>query len=150
MLLYRICRAAYAGDLSGQGAKLYGGRWNSIGKPMVYLASSRSLAILEVLVHLQPMMVPHDFTITTFEAPDNTAFVNADTLPEGWNDFPEPDYLKAIGNDFLNKNEHLFLKVPSAIVKQEFNYLLNPLHADIHQIKVVETTPFAFDIRLIK
>lgn len=150
MLLYRICRATYAGDLSGQGAKLYGGRWNSIGKPMVYLASSRSLAMLEVLVHLQPMMVPHDFTITTFDAPDHAAVINPGSLPEGWDDFPEPDCLKTIGNDFLSNQQHLFLKVPSAIVKQEFNYLLNPLHAEVSQIKIVETIPFAFDIRLIK
>src|SRR6201986_3495365 len=127
MILYRIVKCAYA-DLSGTGARLYGGRWNSEGKPMVYLASSRSLAILEALAHLSPTNMPDDYCMIVVEAPDNIAEVDINTLPENWQEYPEQNILKQIGNVFLQKKEKLMLKVPSAIVKEEYNYLLNPLH----------------------
>jgi RES domain-containing protein len=147
MILYRITRRPYA-DLSGTGARLYGGRWNSEGKPMVYLTSSRSLAMLEALVHLSLTNVPYDFCIMTVETPDDILEVPVNTLAPHWDEYPEPNNLKVIGNNFLAEKKHLLLKVPSAIVKEEYNYLLNPLHPDAGQVKILSIDPFVFDQRL--
>jgi RES domain-containing protein len=147
MILYRIVKCAYA-DLSGTGARLYGGRWNSEGRSMVYLASSRSLAVLEALVHLSPTNIPSDFCIMTIDAPDDVLEITVEQLPKNWNEYPEHNSLKQIGNDFLIKQKHLLLKVPSAIVKEEFNYLLNPLHQKAGMVKIISTQSFAFDQRL--
>jgi RES domain-containing protein len=149
MLLYRISTAKYADDLSGNGARLYGGRWNSEGKPMVYLASSRSLAILESLAHLVVTNIPNEFVILTIDAPDDFLEIPENILPDNWNEYPEQHIVKQIGNSFLQRNEHLLLKVPSALVPEEFNYLLNPLHPKAGKVKIIKKTPFNFDARLL-
>jgi RES domain-containing protein len=149
MLLYRITRAAYA-DLSGNGARLYGGRWNSEGKAMVYLASSRSLAVLEALAHLSPTNIPNDYCMMIIEVPENSfAELDISKLPKHWNEYPEPNILKQIGNRFLIQKDELLLKVPSAIVKEEYNYLLNPLHESSAKVKIISKLPFSFDARLL-
>ena len=148
MLLYRIVKTAYA-DLSGNGARLYGGRWNSEGKPMVYLASSRSLAVLEALAHLSPTNIPDDYCMLIVEAPDDASItLDTKTLPEHWHEYPEQNILKQIGNRFLLDKQHLLLRVPSAIVNEEYNYLLNLLHADVEKVKIISKQPFKFDARL--
>jgi RES domain-containing protein len=149
MLLYRIAKCQYAHDLSGTGARLYGGRWNSIGRPVVYMASSRALAVLEVLVHLPPALIPNDFCQVTFEVPDDVDELDANTLPLNWQEYPEPSVLKTMGDAFIKANRHLLLKVPSAVVTQEYNYLLNPAHAGMQEVKLVKNEPFNFDERLI-
>jgi len=148
MLLYRITNAQYADDLTGTGARLFGGRWNSEGKPMVYLASSRSLAVLESLAHLVPTNIPDDFVLLMIEAPDDFYAIPENVLPDNWNEYPEQHILKQIGNSFLQRNEHLLLKVPSALVPEEFNYLLNPLHPRAGKVKIIKKSPFNFDERL--
>ncbi|PTQ95005.1 RES domain-containing protein [Mucilaginibacter yixingensis] len=150
MQLYRIARSLYATDMSGTGARLYGGRWNNIGRSMVYTASSRSLAVLEVLVHLPPTIIPDDFRLITFDAPDDVFEPDVNTFPPNWDTYPEPDILKRTGDFFLIQNQHLLMKVPSAIVKQEYNYLINPVHAKAGKIKVIANEPFTFDERLLK
>ncbi len=149
MLLYRITKCMYAGDLSGTGARLYGGRWNSPGQAMVYTASSRSLAVLEALVHLQPTNMPDDFCLAVIKAPDDVEETDAATLPANWHEYPEHYILQQTGNRFLQKQKHLLLKVPSAIVKEEFNYLINPAHPEALKVKVMSRQPFAFDTRLV-
>jgi RES domain-containing protein len=149
MLLYRIAKCQYAHDLSGTGARLYGGRWNSIGRPIVYMASSRALAVLEVLVHLPPALIPNDFCQVTFEVPDDVDELDANMLPPNWQEYPEPSVLKTMGDAFIKDNRHLLLKVPSAVVTQEYNYLLNPAHAGMQEVRLVNNEPFNFDERLI-
>jgi RES domain-containing protein len=150
MILYRIAKCNYAADLSGTGARLYGGRWNSVGQSMVYLASSRALAVLEVLVHLSPTIFPNDFCLVELEAPDNDVLnIDINTLPHNWQDLSAPGALKQLGNDFLKRKEHLFMKVPSVIVPDDFNYLLNPLHPKASQVKLVNQQVFSFDERLV-
>jgi RES domain-containing protein len=149
MLCYRISRAVYA-DLSGNGSRLYGGRWNSEGKPMVYLASSRSLAVLEALAHLSPTNIPDDLCMMIVDVPDDSiADLDIKSLPAYWNDFPEQNILKQMGNRFLAERKALLLKVPSAIVNEEYNYLLNPLHPKAIEAKVVSQKRFGFDARLM-
>jgi RES domain-containing protein len=149
MILYRIAKCAYVTDLAGTGARLYGGRWNSVGQSMVYLSSSPALAVLEVLVHLSPTIFPGDFCLAEFEAPDNDVLtIDKNTLPHNWQDPSPPDKLKQLGNDFLKRKEHLFMKVPSVIVPDDFNYLLNPLHLKAAKVKLIRQQPFSFDERL--
>jgi RES domain-containing protein len=149
MILYRITKALYGDDLSGNGARLYGGRWNSEGRAMVYLASSRSLAILESLAHLSPTNIPGDLVMLSIEVPDAFFEIDIKLLPDDWNVYPEPNILKQIGNAFLQKNEYLLLKVPSAIVREEFNYLMNPSHAKAVKVKITSKLSFSFDERVI-
>lgn len=150
MILYRITKCNYAADLSGTGARLYGGRWNSEGKPMLYLVSSRSLAVLEVLVHLDPLIIPGNYCLAEIEVPDSKIItVEAEQLPEDWRDISGPVILRQLGDAFLKKHEYLLMKVPSSIVPAEYNYLLNPLHPDAFEVKLLKREPFSFDRRLI-
>ncbi|GAA4340721.1 RES family NAD+ phosphorylase [Mucilaginibacter gynuensis] len=149
MILYRISNCKYIEDLSGTGARLYGGRWNSEGRAMLYLASTRALCVLEVLVHLPPLMLPNNFCLATIEAPDNSVTeVTVDDLPVNWQDVSSPMALRQIGDAFLKKEEYLLMKVPSVIVPAEYNYLINPAHPYINKVKVLNRQPFTFDERL--
>jgi RES domain-containing protein len=149
MILYRLTREKYINDLSGAGAKAYGGRWNSIGMSMLYLTSSRSLAVLEVLVHLRPLFIPDDYYMITIEAPDDFEAINLKQLPPNWKDAPDEHNLKPLGDRFLSEKKHLLLQVPSSIVNEEFNYLANPLHEKASKLKVLKINPFSFDSRLL-
>lgn len=154
MFVYRISKTKYINDLSGTGAKLYGGRWNEKGIPLVYTSSSISLAILESLVHFSFNMAPHDMSIATIYIPDNIFESSVDIksfgkLPNSWNEnLPNPKTQQFIKKWINNKNS-LILKVPSAINSREFNYLINPLHKDINLIILQDIVPFSFDKRLI-
>jgi RES domain-containing protein len=150
MVLYRIAKCIYADDLSGTGARLYGGRWNSEGRSALYVASSRSLAVLEVLVHLPPLLIPNDFCLVEIGVPDNSfGVISPEDLPDNWKAISPPLALKQLGNTFLKKQDHLLLQLPSAIVPNEFNYLLNPLHKDISKVKILNKQTFDFDERLV-
>ncbi|HWZ04947.1 MAG TPA: RES family NAD+ phosphorylase [Mucilaginibacter sp.] len=150
MILYRLTRCVYAEDLSGTGGRLFGGRWHSMGKPAIYLASSAALALLEVLVHLQPLMIPDDYCLLEMEVPeDSISQVSIDYLPSNWKDISAPMELKEFGDAFLKRRAHLLMKVPSSIVPMEYNYLLNPLHPDIKKVRVLKKEPFDFDSRLV-
>ena len=154
MFVYRISKTKYINDLSGTGAKLYGGRWNEKGIPLVYTSSSISLAILESLVHFSFNMAPPDMSIATIYIPDNIFESSMDIkslgkLPNSWNEnLPNPKTQQFIKKWINNKNS-LILKVPSAINSREFNYLINPLHKDIYLIILQDIVPFSFDKRLI-
>lgn len=150
MILYRIANCNFIKDLTGTGARLYGGRWNSEGKSMVYLASSRALAVLEVLVHLPPLLLPDNFCVAEIEVPDNSILtLDSSTLPENWKDASPPAELKALGNQFIRETNYLMMKVPSSVVPDEYNYLLNPWHPDIKKVSIINTHPFSFDDRLL-
>ncbi|WP_428330527.1 RES family NAD+ phosphorylase [Mucilaginibacter sp.] len=150
MILYRIVKCSYANDLSGTGARLYGGRWNSEGKPALYLASSCALAVLEVLVHLPPLLIPNDYCLVEIEVPgDSITTIALEHLPPNWQDISPPVALKYIGDAFLKQKDHLLMKVPSTIVPMEYNYLLNVQHKATKKVKVLKTQPFNFDERLV-
>ena len=150
MILYRLTRCIYADDLSGTGGFLFGGRWHSEGKPVLYLTSSRSLALLEVLVRLPPLIIPEGYCLVEIEVPETSIkAITLAELPGNWKDASPPSALKIIGNNFLKHNDYLLLKVPSAIVPAEYNYLLNPRHPAIKAVKVAGSEAFRFDKRLI-
>lgn len=151
MIVFRICNSHYANDLSGIGAKLYGGRWNNKGHAVLYTSSTRALATLEVLVHLPTINVkPIDFSIVSINIPNNSLEeisyhkIKAELLENGFD-----SNLKKIGDKWLNNNSSLVLKVPSIVIHEEFNYLINPLHKDFSKIKIVDKKTFSFDSRLL-
>ncbi|RKD12858.1 hypothetical protein BCY91_11490 [Pelobium manganitolerans] len=149
MELFRLGNCLYAHRLDGEGARIYGGRWNTEGIPAVYFASSRALALLEVLVHLPTGLMPDDFCMANFEVETAYTEISAEKLPNGWNNIPFEQSTQVIGNRFLKQKEFLLLRVPSAIIKGEYNYIANPAHPDISKLKLLQKEPFSFDQRLI-
>ncbi len=149
MLVYRICRRPFRA-LDGEGARLWGGRWNSAGRPVVYASSTLSLAALEYLVHLDPADAPDDLVALTIEVPDDAPaeLVDAESLPAGWAQQPEPAACRLVGDRWAAAGAALVLRVPSAPVPEESNVLLNPRHPDAARVRVVHERAFAFDPRL--
>lgn len=130
---------------------MYGGRWNSPGRPVVYLAQSRALALTEILVHLESAQVLSSYVL--FQAKIDESYiagVDLDALPKNWKNEPAPRRLQAIGDEWLASATSVALRVPSAIVVGEFNYLLNPLHRDFSRIEICGPEKFLIDRRLIK
>lgn len=129
MLLYRIARTKFANDLSGISAKLYGGRWNSAGFPALYTSATRSLALLENMVH-SIGIVKDDFSLITLFLPEEYSILNVElnSLPQGWNDSPASNEVVTIGNNFLAARNFVGMAVPSAIIPGEYNVILNPEH----------------------
>lgn len=152
MKVYRIEREKYLGTtLQGVGAALTEGyRWNSLNTYLVYTAESRALATLEVSVHLDFLEdLPTDRFYVEIEIPDNIEILelSIDELPENWNSKPPILETQFIGDDFVSQKNAAVLKVPSAIVPPESNYLINPNHPDSAKIKVISTQRAEFDKR---
>lgn len=151
MIVYRLSKAKYARDLSGKGAMLAGGRWNSRGVPLVYASSSRALCLVEIAVHTPLGIVPADYMIVTIALPEQRILpLEADQLPADWNAIPHADSTQMIGDQFASEGAHLVLQVPSVVVADEYNYLLNPVHPLSKQVRVVSVEPFPLDQRLFK
>lgn len=152
MKLYRVEREKYLETtLSGIGASISKGyRWNSFNTKLVYTAESRALATLEVSVHLDLSEdLPTDRYYIEIEIPNDILVleVNIEDLPQDWDAKPPSLTTQIIGDDFVFQNEAAILKVPSSIVPQEFNYLINPNHSDSARIKVSSKSPMKFDAR---
>ncbi|MBV8253835.1 MAG: RES family NAD+ phosphorylase [Chitinophaga sp.] len=152
MDVYRISKCAYINDLSGTGARLYGGRWNSKGHSIVYTAGSRALAALEVLVHIPLKNIIQDFCIAAIHIPDNIAIrtLTEKDLPAKWQSLAPLPELQCIGDEWIATSKYAVLKIPSVVIADEFNYLINPEHPEAQGIIVSETKPFVFDQRLSK
>ena len=148
---WRIIKTRYSADaFSGEGARLYGGRWNSSGIVMVYTAGSKSLATLELLVHLHTTSVlpsfsicPVDFDVSLVELIDPT------TLPRDWRDSPPPISLRAVGDDWISRTSSVVLRVPSAVIESEYHYLINPAHKNFKRLVIGSMEVLDLDSRLI-
>ena len=151
MLVYRISGQRFANDLSGTGARLNGGRWNSVGLSLLYTASYRSLALLEILVHTTNNYVPDDLMLITIEIPDTILIkeILHEEISDELNRKKAQAQFQTIGDKWIKSQTSLILKVPSVIIPEEFNYLINPLHKDFHKVKIKETKLFRFDERLV-
>jgi len=147
MILYRCALKKWAKDLTGQGAFLYGGRWNSPGKYAVYTAENNLLAALEVALRVPLTNISSDYVMIPILAPDS-ATVYSPTLPKNWN--RNPKLTQQIGNEFLEANKFLLMKVPSALMSNTFNFLINPKHKLFKEVKVNKPESLLFDERLIK
>lgn len=133
--------------MNGEGARIAGGRWNPPGLPAVYLAGSRSLAALEIVVHAPREVLSLDWRIFEVEVPDDS-IENARRLPKDWQTLPSSSSARRFGGAWLRESRSLALQVPSAIVPQEFVLLLNPRHPGIDRIRVSKPEDFRFDPRV--
>jgi RES domain-containing protein len=147
LTVYRIGSAKYPAN-DGEGAKLYGGRWNHKGTPMIYCAATASLCALEVLANsanlptrmvLVEIEIPESVVITRFEA---------NIFPPGWDAAVPSPATQNVGTEWAKHLSAAIAEVPSVIVQREHNYLLNPLHTDFRKIKFAKPEPFVFDPRL--
>ena len=180
MKFYRITTCDHVNDLSGEGAYLHGGRWNSKGTRMLYTAESMALSMLEALAHVtmvnqkrdycrvviglvghQPGSVVRETRTTADDAtglgdevpkpvPENWYMqIDINELPEDFRSNPGPDALRAIGDQFIEEGKFLALKVPSVVVPDSFNYLLNPMHKLFKELLVEKVQEVSFDQRLV-
>ena len=152
MRLWRLSKARHAASaMDGEGARLVGGRWSSPGRKAVYLSEHLSLAALEILVHVSRDTAPAHVAIA-LEVPDEL-MLHAETfanLPTDWRDTEAPLSTRALGDAWLDARTTALLRVPSVLIPEEFNVILNPRHPDAARIKQVATAPFVFDPRLFK
>ena len=148
MVVWRLARAVYPA-LDGEGARRRGGRWNEPGTPVVYTSEHLSLAVLESLVHADPDLLPDDLPAFQIEIPDKIAEPalaahEGGSMPDDWRD---PNVSARLGQEWVASGDPV-LVVPSVVVPQERNVLLNPRHAQASEVRVVGREPFAFDARL--
>jgi len=150
MWAFRVCRASHP-SYDGEGARLFGGRWNSRGTRVLYTSESRALAVLEVLVHLT-ISLPDKYVIGSAEIPDDLAMdVTDGELGDDWQtSVPEEQATThRIGDAWARSRRSAVLRVPSVIVF-ESNLILNPEHPDFSRIRFVDPQPFRFDVRLLR
>jgi len=151
MHVYRIAKTRFIEDLSGTGARLNGGRWNHPNTSVVYTSSSRALATVEFLVHIPPAYLPIHLSLATIDIPDTIQIeaLSHSKLPHNWRQYPSPKQLADMGDAWIFTARNLALAVPSAIIPQESNILLNPLHPDMQHISILSVEPYHFDERLL-
>ncbi|RZJ73126.1 MAG: RES domain-containing protein [Flavobacterium sp.] len=149
MIVYRISKARHSRDLSGEGARLNGGRWNHILTPCVYTSSSRALAVLEFTVNVNIDDIPGNLRITVIEIPDDSwTEPKLAKLPADWMQAPSPSSTKDFGTKLLKMADAAVLKFPSAVIPQEFNYILNPRHPETRDFKILDVEELVFDSRI--
>jgi RES domain-containing protein len=149
---WRIVKRKLAREaFSGEGARLYGGRWNSPGVSVVYTAESQSLAALELLVHLENSDLLHEYVVieARLEASLVTRIPKA-SLTKDWRANPPPADARAIGDAWIAEEPSPVLELPSAIIPSEKIFLLNPQHAEFSRIEIGEPVRFEFDLRLMR
>jgi len=149
MRVWRLCRRAHAAP-DGEGARRYGGRWNQRGTALVYTSASASLAVLEYLVHLDPEDAPPDLILVPADIAPAVVIreLRMAELPADWRSLPASDALARMGTSWARRLESAVLSVPSAVVPEERNYLLNPAHPQFREIAFGPARPFAFDPRM--
>lgn len=153
MRVWRICKQRYAAAAySGEGPRLFSGRWNTAGVPMVYSSLSLSLAAIEVFVHLEPVAAPDDLVSVAAELPIDEADaerIERKKLPADWRRVDHPA-LQRMGSEWARSQRSLVLLVPSVAVEGEWNALVNPEHPESKAIRVETAKPFLFDGRMFK
>lgn len=149
---WRICRLRYAAEAaSGEGARLYGGRWNGRGLRVVYASTSLALAAVETFVNLEPNLIPADLVSIEGELPYSLAVRKLDPriLPAGWYESRD-ESLRRFGDDWIRSGETVALLVPSAAIRGEWNVLFNPAHPEFSRIQFKSPERFEFDARMFR
>ena len=150
MRVYRISKPVHvATALSGLGSASFPGRWNSQGIRLAYTAGSASLAMLELLVHLDKEDVPTGLRLLSFDVPDD-AIQELDPRPPGWDSLPYSATVRAAGDAWIAAGGSPALRVPSAVARYEFNVLVNPAHAEFPAIRLLDDQELALDPRLFQ
>lgn len=150
---WRITSARYADRaFDGEGARLYGGRWNHPGSAVVYCSATLSLAVLEYFVHLEPDLAPLELVSAAADLPGSLAgeTLEIEAMPRDWRSYPGPERLRDLGTGWIRAGRTAVLFVPSSVIPHEMNVLLNPLHPDFPQIRLRQAEPFSFDPRMWK
>lgn len=149
---WRLIKRRYSGAaFDGEGARLNGARWNSVGTRVAYASDSKALAVLEVLVHLQSTGTLSAYDLVGVEIPDALIEVlDRASLPRAWTESPPPVEIQAIGDTWIAANRSAVLAVPSVVVPDAVNYLINPLHPGFAEMTVYPPEPYALDSRLMR
>ena len=148
MLVYRIGKTKHAGDLSGEGAKINGGRWNHKNIPCIYTSESRALSLLEYTVNVNIENIPRALSVTTIEIPDKEILIiNEKQLPGNWLSVPIPSSTQDFGTQLLKISSNKIIKIPSSVIAEEFNYILNPIYSS-NFFKIVEIKDLIYDVRI--
>lgn len=152
MIVFRLIFIKFSPDLTGKGAEKSGRRWNSIGIPMIYTSESRALCTAEVAVHLPLGNIPSEYEMISIFIPDDTVIteIREEDLPIGWKAFPHTITTQKIGDQFIIQGKYLVMRVPSAVVPGDFNYMINPRHSDFGRIEIIKREPYDFDERFFK
>jgi len=153
MELYRITQEAYSNDLSGNGSRIFGGRWNSEGHYALYTSANRSLALLETLAHIPAKLLRNKkYILVTVFLPDKAPlkFIEEKDLPNNWDALDIQHVTQKIGDNFLEEQKGLLLRVPSVLMPEEFNYIINPQYPSMKQVKIIHQREVRFNDRLIK
>jgi RES domain-containing protein len=148
--VYRLCKKEHSeGLLQGEGGRLADGRWHTVGRRVVYCASSEALAVLELRVHLGRYIPHSEYLMHTIDVPEECVeLLDPKDLARGWNAVPHTAASQAIGDEWLRSKQGLALRLPSVHSQSDTNILLNPEHSDIHHIRVLSRSPYQFDRRL--
>jgi RES domain-containing protein len=149
MIVYRLVNSEYKDDLSGYGSFLYGGRWNSKGLYALYATEHISLAVLEIVVNYNrsAYSIRPSYHLLEIFIPDVPLLqINVAILKNKWQE--DFEYSQLMGDQFLQQKNHLLLKIPSAVIPEENNYLINPDHPDYKRIKIKTGKPYGLDTRL--
>jgi RES domain-containing protein len=150
--VWRICRRRFAADAAtGEGARLYGGRWNSRGVRVVYASTSLALAAMETFVNLEPNLQPRDLVSIEVDIPDDFEIERLDLkkLPRRWYK-ARSESLRRFGDEWIRAGKTVAMLVPSAAIRSEWNVLLNTTHTDFKKVKFAEPIPFVFDTRMFR
>ena len=152
MQVFRIAKTHYIRDLSGKGAMLNGGRWNQKGIPLIYTAENRALATLECVVHVPLSIVPKNLSIASYEVPDDIVSeeILINDLPKNWRAYPAPAKLAELGSEWALSKRSLLLRVPSVIVADQFNLLINPEHPEITKVTISRIERYFLNRRLLR
>ena len=151
MTIYRIDKESRSDFLTGEGAHLYGGRWNNSGIPVIYASLNRATTYMEALVNWTLPGFPKKRVIVEIEIPDSIVISYlSEILPMNWDTYPYIPFTQTYGDNWLKACSSLCLKVPSAAVADEWNLLINPAHPEFNQINVIDVKPAKFNKRLLK
>ena len=153
MLAWRIVsKRRQNSAYDGEGARRFGGRWNPPGRRVVYTSATLSLAALEYFVHVSVQTKPDDLVSISIEIPQNLTMerISESRLPKNWRTYPALQELQVIGEKWLKSGKSAILAVPSAIIPQELNYLINPEHSDFAKCRIHKPQPFVLDPRMFK
>ena len=147
MLVFRIALWKYTHQLMASGRAA---RWNSNEVKVMYASGSQSLCCLENIVHRSKLGLTADFGLMHIHIPDDTKIlsVNLEDLPENWNAFDHIHITQKLGNQWVSEKQSAVLRVPSSIIHEEPNYLINPAHPEFNRIKLLRTNSFLFDDRI--
>jgi RES domain-containing protein len=147
MIVFRCTLLKWARDLSGSGAHLHGGRWNSPGTAMLYTAENNVLAAFEVALRIPLEHISKNYVMVPLEVPD-AAEALVPKLPKNW--YGDQKATQSLGDTFVREGKHLLMKVPSALISDSYNYLINPKHDDLNKVKALSPKAILFDKRLME